>query len=77
MEDVETGLTVVCVFGSVVNSVIVIPKSTCILGIWIVVILVLAWTSDIIGPSIKGSTGKTSVQMNGISKLAMIDEPDN
>ena len=50
MEDVETSLAEIRIFSSVVNRVVVIPESSSILGVGIVVILVLTWSSDIIGP---------------------------
>lgn len=43
-------------YGSVVNCMIMVPKRSCILTVWVVIVFVLSWFGSIIGPTVKWST---------------------
>lgn len=56
-QDVEASLSVVSVLCSVVDSVVMVPQSTSVLSVGVVVVFVLSWFCSIVGPAIKwGST---------------------
>lgn len=54
LEDVEASLTEVRILSSVIYSMIVVPQSSCILSVRIVIILVLLDAGGIFGPAVKG-----------------------
>lgn len=54
---VETRLAKICVFSSMIDSVIVVPEGSPILAIWIVIVLVLVPFGDVFSPAVKGSPG--------------------
>lgn len=64
VENVETSLSEVGILCSVVYGMIVIPKCACVLGIGIVIIFVLAWLGDIIGPTRR----KVSMIVSGVEQ---------
>lgn len=54
-----------------------IPQETSRLPIGIVIILVLSRHDEVLCPSVKRSTRRRPMQMNGTLSIAMIDEPYN
>lgn len=55
LKNVEASLAEICILSSVVNGVIVVPQSSCILSIWVAIILVLIDASGVFCPAIERS----------------------
>lgn len=74
MDDPGTGLTKVCVLGGVVDGVVVIPHEAAALGVGVVVVLVLAWLCDVLGPAVEGSARVGAVEVDRVCALGAVDE---
>lgn len=77
MQNVEFSKAEISIFSSVVNSMIVISESPCILAVRIVVVLVLANLSRVVGPAIEGGPTVRSVKVYAGSSDAVVDKSNN
>lgn len=54
VQDIEASLAHICVFGGVVDGMIVVPERTGVLSIGIIVVLVGVGLGGVLGPSVEG-----------------------
>lgn len=59
------------------HGVIMIPLQSSRLCIRIVVVLVLSWLCDVLGPSVEGGSRIGAVQVDGVLMRGIVDESDD